>query len=58
LQNKISELLGKKILISKAKKQGSKNGRLEIEYKDNDELESIIKILCGENIFDALDGGI
>jgi len=52
LQRKVTEVFGKKVLINKAKKEGAKNGRLEIEYKDNDELESIIKVLCGENIFD------
>jgi len=52
LQQKISEVFGRKVVINKAKKQGSNNGKLEIEYKDNDELESIIKVLCGENIFE------
>lgn len=52
LQHKITEILGKKVVINKAKKEGAKNGKLEIEYKDTDELESIIKVLCGENIFD------
>jgi len=44
-------MLGKKIFINKARKPGAQNGKLEIEYKDNEELEGIIKILCGENIF-------
>ena len=52
LQSKASQMLGKKILINKAKKPGAENGRLEIEYKNNEELEGIIKILCGETIFD------
>jgi ParB family chromosome partitioning protein len=52
LQTKASQALGKKIMISKANKPGAQNGRLEIEYKNNDELEGIIKILCGETIFD------
>ena len=51
LQHKASQALGKKIMINKAKKPGAQNGKLEIEYKSNDELESIIKILCGETIF-------
>ncbi|MCL2771843.1 MAG: ParB/RepB/Spo0J family partition protein [Oscillospiraceae bacterium] len=52
LQQKISEVFGRKVVINKAKKQGANHGKLEIEYKDNDELESIIKVLCGENIFE------
>ena len=52
LQHKASQIFGKKILINKAKKPGAQNGRLEIEYKSNDELESIIKKLCGEAVFD------
>ena len=52
LQHKASSAFGKKIMINKAKKPGAQNGKLEIEYKNNDELESIIKILCGETIFD------
>ena len=55
LQLKVTEFFGKKVVINKAKKQGSKSGKLEIEYKDNDELEGIIKVLCGENIFDDND---
>ena len=52
LQSKISETFGKKIMISKAKKPGAQNGKLEIEYKDAEELEDIIKMLCGETIFE------
>ena len=53
LQSKISGIFGKKITINTAKKDGAQSGKLEIEYKNNDELESIIKVLCGEkNIFD------
>jgi ParB family chromosome partitioning protein len=52
LQSKASEIFGKKIMINKAKKTGAQNGKLEIEYKNNDELESIIKVLCGETIFE------
>lgn len=55
LQQKMSDFLGKKIVINKAKKHGAKNGKLEIEYKNNEDLESIIKILCGDNIFDEND---
>lgn len=52
LQSKVSETLGKKIFINKTKKPGAQNGKLEIEYKNNDELEGIIKMLCGEAIFE------
>ena len=49
LQDKISGIIGRKVVINTSGKPGSQNGRLEIEYKDNEELESIIKILCGGN---------
>jgi len=52
LQSKISQTFGKKISINKAKKPGAQNGKLEIEYKDNTELEDIIKTLCGDDIFE------
>ena len=52
LQTKISQTLGRKIFINKAKKPGAQNGKLEIEYKDNQELEDIIKTLFGDNIFE------
>jgi len=53
LQDKISDIFGKKVVINAAGKNGAQNGRLEIEYKSNDELESIIKVLCGgNNIFE------
>ena len=55
LQNKISGVLGKKVLINMTKKNGPQSGKLEIEYKNNDELELIINILCGgNNIFENL----
>ena len=50
LQNKISGIFGKKVSINaNSSKNGSQSGKLEIEYKNNEELESIIKVLCGEN---------
>ena len=52
LQSKVSQTFGKKIFINKSKKLGAQNGKLEIEYKDNQELEDIIKTLCGEDIFE------
>ena len=50
LQEKISGVFGRKVYISAQTKKGaSQSGKLEIEYKNNEDLESIIKILCGEN---------
>jgi len=62
LQDKVSDILGKKVFINMAKKNGGQNnqnhnqsGKIEIEYKNNDEFESIIKVLCGgNNIFGDL----
>ena len=55
LQNKISDAFGRKVIINLAKKNKSQNsGKLEIEYKNTEELESIIKFLCGgDNIFEG-----
>ena len=50
LQKKITGILGKKIVINKARKQGAKNGKLEIEYKDEKDLENIVKLLFGDKI--------
>ena len=50
LESRMTERLGRKIKIS----DKGKRSRIEIEYMDNDDLESIIKMLCGENIFDDL----
>jgi len=53
LQNKVSDVFGRKVIINTASKTGAKNGKLEIEYKNNDDLEAILKILCGgNNIFE------
>ena len=53
LQDKISDIFGKKVIINAEGKNGAQSGKLEIEYKSSDELESIIKILCGgNNIFE------
>lgn len=48
LQKHLAGVLGKKIIINRAKRQGAKNGRLEIEYKDEKDLENIVKLLIGE----------
>ena len=54
LQAKITDIFGKKVVINKAaSKSGSQSGKIEIEYKTGEELESIINILCGgQNIFE------
>jgi len=49
LQSKISDIVGKKVSINASPNKNGQSGKLEIEYKNSDELESIIKILCGEN---------
>ena len=50
LQDKITGIFGKKVIINKiSDKNGAQSGKIEIEYKTGEELESIIKILCGEN---------
>ena len=54
LQNRLSGIFGKKVVINMTNKDGSQSGKLEIEYKNSDELESIIKVLCGGNdIFES-----
>ena len=50
LEKRMSEHLGRKIKIADT----GKRTRIEIEYEDNDDLENIIKALCGETIFDDL----
>ena len=50
LESRMTTRLGRKIKISDT----GKRSRIEIEYMDNDDLESIIKMLCGDNIFDDL----
>jgi ParB family chromosome partitioning protein len=55
LEDKISGIFGRKVVINIAGKSGRQSGRLEIEYRNNDELESIIKVLCGGNTTDVFD---
>lgn len=52
LEARIGESLGRgvKIISSRGRK------RIEIEYKDNDDFETVIKRLCGENFFDEVEG--
>ncbi len=51
LEEKISSALGRKTTISKINPK-NKKGKLEIEYYNNEDLENLIKSLCGNNIFD------
>ncbi len=45
-----SSILGRKVRITKnAKKAGE--GRLELHYYSNDDLEKLLRTLCGENVF-------
>lgn len=55
LQEKLTDIFGRKVIINSANnKNGAQSGRLEIEYKTSDELEAIIKVLCGgNNIFES-----
>jgi len=57
LQDKISGIFGRKVVINIAgkTKNGAQSGKLEIEYKNNDELESIIKVLCGGDNIDIYE---
>ena len=49
LQKNMAEKLGTKVDISATGKSG---GRLEIAYRDNDQLEYLIRMLCGDDIFE------
>jgi len=49
LQTKISGIFGKKVSINANPNKNGQSGKLEIEYKNSEELESIIKVLCGDN---------
>lgn len=50
LEERISSSLGRKTAISENKKKPGQ-GKLEIEYYDGDDLEVLIKKLCGNDIF-------
>ena len=51
LQEKITSRLGIKAHISaSSKKNGA--GKLEIEYYSNEDLESLLKTICGKDVFD------
>lgn len=50
LEEKISSKLGRKTFIHDVKKNTNK-GKLEIEYYGNEDLEALLKLLCGDDIF-------
>ncbi len=50
LQEKISSKLGRKAFIADNKKKPGA-GKLEIEYYDSEDLEALLKTLCGADIF-------
>ena len=50
LGEKISSNLGRKIAIASNKKKPGQ-GKLEIEYYDDADLETLLKQLCGNDIF-------
>lgn len=51
LQEKITGKLGRKaVILTTGRKKGA--GRLEIEYYNNQDLEALLKQLCGDDIFD------
>ena len=50
LEEKITSNLGRKISISENKKKPGQ-GKLEIEYYDGEDLETLLKQLCGDDIF-------
>lgn len=47
LSERMFSILGRKVTINKGKKH-----TLEITYGDNDDLEALIKRLCGDDVFD------
>lgn len=50
LEEKISSSMGRKISISSNKKK-PEQGKIEIEYYDNDDLEALIKEICKKDVF-------
>ena len=51
LEEKISAKLGRKSFITNSKKNDG-SGKLEIEYYSTEDLEALLKNLCGNNIFE------
>ena len=50
LEEKISTSMGRKISIASNKKKPGQ-GKLEIEYYNDGDLEDLLRQLCGNNIF-------
>lgn len=48
LEKKIRQTIGRRVKIL----EGKRTKKLEIEYTDNDDLENLLKILCGDSIFE------
>lgn len=48
LQNKMTSKLGRRVFINNR----GKDKKIEIHYSDNNDLNQIITLLCGDNIFD------
>ncbi len=48
LEKRVAKASGRSVKI----KQGKKTGRIEITYTDNNDLEDILKKLCGKTFFD------
>lgn len=48
LERRMTARMGRRILI----KNKGKAKKIEIEYQDNEDLESLINLICGSNIFD------
>ena len=51
LEEKISSKLGRKAILS-AKGRKKDAGKLEIEYYSTDDLEALLEIICGSDVFD------
>jgi len=50
LENRSRSILGRKVRISNSPKKKT----LEISYETNEDLETLLKTLCGDQIFDNL----
>lgn len=50
LENRARETLGRRVKISHSNKKKS----IEIEYETNDDLEALLKTLCGDKFFDNI----
>ena len=50
LENRARETLGRRVKISHSSKKKS----IEIEYETNDDLEALLKTLCGDKFFDNI----